>query len=236
MWIQRAATLCGCLAALPLLMGCANGVGGPSQAYVAPAPIAAPDTGARIYAAGPGDPDAVLVMLPGPTDMLTADPRLWVAQGFDVVTPLPSEVYRIAVDQQAAARLVAQAQALADTPVWLVGPNPAIEAAMAAMPPGAGQVSGLVVTSTTSGAGTCSERVIYSYAGNGAAPKVAVSKSGDACPTGPAFGGNTNPAAAPPMPAVRPHAPHLIEASAGPDARRATVERVAEAIKSMPPS
>ena len=30
MWKQRAVTLCGCLAVLPLLMGCANGVGGPT--------------------------------------------------------------------------------------------------------------------------------------------------------------------------------------------------------------
>jgi hypothetical protein len=244
MWIQRAATLCGCLAALPLLMGCANGVGGPSRAYTPPAPLAsvpaAPDMGARVFAAGPGAPAAILVMLPGPGDMLTADPRSWAAQGFDVVTP-PPEVFPITADQPEAARLIAQAQALADAPVWLVGPNPAIAAAMAAMPPGgAGRVSGLVVTSTISGAGTCSERVIYSYAGNGAAPKVAVSKSGDACATGPAFGGDTNPAAAPPTPAVQPHAPQLIEASAGPAAapaaRRATVERVAEAIKSAPPS
>jgi hypothetical protein len=254
MWKQRAAALCGCLAALPLLMGCANGVSGPSQAYVPPAyvppaytppaPIAsaASDPGAQLYAVGPGAPAAILVMLPGPGDVLTADPRLWAAQGFDVVTPPPSEIYRIAADQQAAAaRLIAQAQALTDAPVWLVGPNRAIEAAMAGMPPGgAGQVSGLVVTSTVSGAGTCSERMIYSYAGGGAAPKVAVSKSGDACPAGPAFGSGTSPAAAPPIPALQPRRPHLIEASAGsataPTARRATVERIAEAIKSTPQS
>ena len=37
MWKQRAVTLCGCLAVLPLLMGCANGGGGSPQAYAPPA-------------------------------------------------------------------------------------------------------------------------------------------------------------------------------------------------------
>ena len=131
-------------------------------------------------------------MLPGPGDMLTADPRLWAAQGLDVVTPSPAEIYRIAADQQAAAaRLIAEAQA--DAPIWLVGPNPAVEAAMAAMPrSGAGQVSGVVVTSTTSGAGTCSERMTYSYSGSGAPPKVSVSRSGDGCPAGSPFGPGGN--------------------------------------------
>jgi hypothetical protein len=247
---RRTVTLCGCLAALPLLMGCANGVVGPQQAYApppvyaAPAPVAtaAPDPGAEGYAVGPGTPAAILIVLPVPGDMLTADPRSWAAQGFDVVRPPLSEIYRIAAGQRAAAaQLVAQVQALADAPVWLVGSNPAVAAAMAAMPPGrADQVSGLVVTSTVSGAGTCSERMIYSYAGNGAAPKVAVSKSGDACPAAAPFGEGTNPAAAPPTPAVQPRGPHLIEAAAGPAAapaaRRAVVEQVADATKSAPQS
>lgn len=244
---RRTVTLCGCLAALPLLMGCANGGGGQQSAYAPPAPVAtaptaAPDTGARVYAVGPGAPAAILVMLPGPGDMLAADPQLWAAQGVAVVAPPASQLYRIVADQEAAAaQLVAQARAIADAPIWLMGRDPAIEAAMAAMPAAAaGQVSGLVVTSTASGAGTCSERMIYSYSGNGAPPKVAVSKSGDACPAGPPFGEGTNPAAAPPLPPGQPRGPHLIEASAGsaaaPAARRAAVERIAEAIKSTPQS
>jgi hypothetical protein len=243
MWEQRAVTLCGCLAALPLLMGCANGMGGPPQAYAPPAPVAtaAPDTGARVYAVGPGERAAILVMLPGPGDMLTADPRLWAAQGFDVVTPSPLEMYQIAADQQAAAvRLIAEAEAMADAPVWLVGPNPAIEAAMAAMPrSGPAQVSGVVVTSTTSGSGTCSERMIYSYAGNAAPPKVSVSKSGDACPAGSpfgSFGAGSNATVAPPAPTVRPNAPRLIEASASTDLGSAAgVRQLADLIKSAPP-
>lgn len=246
MWKQRAATLGGCLAALPLLMGCANGVGGPPQAYAPPGPMAtvAPDTGARVYAVGSGQPAAILVMLRGPGDMLAADPRLWVAQGFDVVTPIPPEIDRIAADQEAtAARLIAQVQTLADAPVWLVGTNPAIQAAMAAMPPsGAGGVSGVVVTSTTSGAGTCSERMIYSSAGNGAPPKVSVTKSGDACPAGSPLGAGISTMTAPPMPpvppAVHPSAPRLIETSlptSSPAARQTAVRQVAELIKTASP-
>jgi len=220
MWKQRAVTLCGCLAVLPLLMGCANGGGGSPQAY-APPPTAETD-GARVYAVGPGAPVAILVMVPGPGDMSSGNPQLWTGQGFDVMAPPAPELYQTAAEEQAvAARLVAQAQALASAPIWLVGPNPAIEAAMAGMPSfGAGQVSGVVVTSTTSGAGSCSERMIYSYSGNGAPPKVSVSKSGDACPAGSPFGAGTNPALAPPMPAVRPNA----------------VGQVAELIKSASPN
>lgn len=239
MWKRRAVTLCGCLAALPLLMGCANGVSGPFQGYAppqVPAAAAADSGGARVYAVGPGAPAAILVMLPGgPGDMLSGNPQLWTRQGFDVMAPPAPELYQTAAEEQAvAARLVAQARALANAPIWLVGPNPAVGAAMP--PSGPGGVSGVVVTSTTSGAGSCSERMIYSYSGNGAPPKVSVSRSGDACPAGSPFGAGTNPAVAPPMPMVRPNAPRLIEATA-PSAGGApvAVREVAELIKSASP-
>lgn len=226
----RAVGLCGCLAVLPLLIGCAADGGAPPQALAqSPAPAGA----AQIYAIGPGAPAAVLVMLPGPGDLPTANPQLWAAQGFDVVAPSPAEVYRIAADQQAAvAQLIAQARALADAPVWLVGSDPAIEAAMAGLPPaGTGRISGVVVTSASSGAGTCSEEMTYSYSGRGA-PKVSVEKSGD-CPAGSAFGGGPNSTAAPPVPAARPKAPKVIDAAApaGPGAP-AAIRQVAELIKS----
>jgi hypothetical protein len=244
MWKQRAVTLCGCLAILPLVIGCSNGVGGPPQAYAPPPTIAAPAGigGARVYAVGPAAPAAILVMLPGPGDILTADPQLWASQGFDVLTPTPSDIERIAADQQmAAARLIAEAQQMADAPIWLVGPNREIEAAMASLPQGGpGQVSGVVVTSASSGIGTCSERMIYSDAGNGAAPKVSVTKSGNACPPGAPFGGwvgSGNSIAAPP---ARPPAPRVIEAavpaqSGSPVARRAALQHIADLIKAAPP-
>jgi hypothetical protein len=181
-------TLFCSLAALPLI-GCANGVGPQSQAYSTVAPVAAAPSGERVYAPGPGGPAAILVMLPSPGDVLTGDPALWAAQGFDVVALPPSEIYQLAADREAAFdRLIASVQALADAPIWLVGPNPAIESAIASMPrSGPGEVSGVVVTSMASGAGMCRERMIYSYSGNGAPPKVSVGKSGD-CPAGSAFG------------------------------------------------
>jgi hypothetical protein len=233
-----ALTLFCCLAALPLI-GCANGVGPQSQAYPTAAPVAAVAGGEPVYAPGPGGPAAILVMLPSPGDVLTANPALWAAQGFDVVTPPAGEMYRLAVDREAAFdRLIAQAQAMADAPIWLVGPNPAIESAMASMPrSGSGEVSGVVVTSMASGAGMCRERMIYSYSGNGAPPKVSVGKSGD-CPAGSAFGsvgGGSNPAIAPPMPAVHPNPPRVIEAAAPIDrGSRTAVQQVAELIKSAP--
>lgn len=286
MWKQRAATLCGCLAMLPLMIGCSNGAGGPPQAYGPPASyapynpagyapygpsqgysptpgygpssgyaspqayapvVAVPaDTGGtRFYAAGPSAPAAIVVMLPGPGDSVTANPQLWAAQGFDVVTPTPLQISQMVADQQAAAaRLIAEAQAMADAPVWIVGPNPAIEATMASLPRGGpGQVAGIVVTSTSSATGTCSERMVYSYSGNGA-PKVAVSKSGNACPPGAPFAGGTNSAIAPAAPVGPPHGPRLIEASlpaaAGSPpvqraaAQRAAVQQIADLIKSPP--
>ena len=230
----RTASLCGCLAVLPLLTGCAYDGGAPLQAY-APAPVPTDMGGGRVYAIAPGAPAAILVMLPGRGNVLTADPQLWAAQGFDVVTPSPAEIYRIAADQQAAAaRLIAEARAMATAPVWLVGSGPAIEAAMAGLPPaGPGQVSGVVVTSATSGAGTCSEEMTYSYSGHGQ-PKVSVTKSGN-CPASLPFGSAVGPNStlAPPPPAARPKAPHFIEAAAPAGAALpAAVRRVAELIKS----
>jgi hypothetical protein len=237
-----ALTLFCCLGALPLI-GCANGVEPQSQAYPTAALVAAVPGGARVYAAGPGGPAGILVMLPGPGDVLTADPALWTAQGFDVVTPPPGEIYQVAADRDAAfERLIASAQAMADAPIWLVGQNPAIEAAMAGVPmAGPGQVSGVVVTSIASNAGSCSERMTYSYPGDVATPKVTVNKAGNACPAGSPFGAGSNPAVVPQMPAAPSNGPRLIEASlptaaGAPAARQAVVKQVANLIKSAPPS
>lgn len=229
-----------CVAALPLL-GCANGAGvGPRAQAAAPPALAAANAagpaGVRVYAAGSGAPAAILAMMPGPGNILTTDPALWAEQGFDIVAP-PPEPFRLADETAAVDRLIVMAREMADAPIWLVGPNPAIEAAMAGAPiAGPGQISGVVVTSVASGTGTCSERMVYSYSGNGAAPKVAVSKSGDACPPGAPFGVDTNQGVAPMSPAVRPYAPRLIQAStsgggATASSRQAAVQRVAELIK-----
>ena len=239
MWKAPAAVICGCLAALPLI-GCAGGVASSGQATaVTPTAIAEPAPNyapaPRVYAVGPAAPAAVLVLWPG-DDSLARDPGLWTAQGFDVVMPQPANIYRLVADQQAAlARLVSSAQALADAPIWVVGPGPVIDAALAGPQFGRG-VSGVVMTSVTSGAGSCSESFLYSEPGTGAPPQVEVKRSGD-CGTGtPAITGR-QPSVLPASPAPPPNQPRLIEASGVgknlPPA--AKVRHLAELIKSAPP-
>jgi len=240
MWKTSASIFCGCLAALPLI-GCAGNFPGSGQATMAaPAAIAEPSPyyapgayipAARVYAIGPAAPAAVLVLWPG-EDSLARDPALWTAQGFDVVMPEPADIYRMVADQQAAlARLVASAHALANAPVWVVGPGPVIDAALAA--PGRGGVSGVVMTSVTSG--SCSESFFYSDPGTGAPPKVEVSRSGD-CGAGiPAITGR-QPSVLPAPSAPKPNQPRIIEASVAgnnlPPAEK--VRDLAELIKSAP--
>jgi hypothetical protein len=219
------------LAALPLF-GCAGNVAAPPQTAVTPSAAAtstAPYYPApRIYAVGPSAPAAVLVLLPG-ENSLVRDPQLWEAQGFDVVTP-PADIYRLVADQQAAlARLVASAEALANAPVWLVGPSRIIEAAI----PRVGGISGAVMTSVGSNTGSCSESFSYFDPGTGAPPKVR--RSGD-CGAGLPNLNGQQPFAAPVVP--RPNSPRIIETSAIPKnlSPAARVERLAELIKGSPSS
>jgi hypothetical protein len=143
------------------------------------------------------------------------------------------DIAQLIADRRAALeRLVISARALADAPIWLVGP--AVEAAMPELPPG--QVSGVVVTSVTSGAGSCSRTVFYSNPGTAAEPRVTVKTSGDACRAGEP----PVPSGVLPMPRARPGAPRIIEASipadASPAAQRPLIRHVAEEIKSPPSS
>jgi hypothetical protein len=239
MWKAPASVLCGCLAALSLV-GCAGDVASSGQAIaVRPAAIneTAPYAPApRVYAISPAPPAAVLVLWPG-GDVLARDPALWTAEGFEVVMPQPADLYRMVADQQAElAQLVTSAHKLANAPIWIVGPGPVIDAAMAAPEFGRG-VSGIVMTSVTSGTGSCSESVVYSDPGTGAPPKVQVSRSGDCGTAAPAFGGR-QPSVLPAPPAARPNQPRIIEASMlgknSPPA--AKVRHLAELIKSTPPS
>jgi hypothetical protein len=229
-----------CLAAMPLL-GCVGGYtalppqAGPPRAYVASAP---PDPG--VYTTRTGTPAAVLVFLPGAVefgDVTTRDPALWAAQGFDVLMPRPLWTDRLIADQHAAVeRLLASAQALADAPIWLVGPSPTIEAVMPQLGPG--QVSGVVVTSVTSNAGSCTRTMYYSDPATGAEPKAVVKTSGDACGTNPSFDMRQAPAGAVPVPQVKPNAPRLIEASIPADraAQLPFVQRLAQEIKAPQPA
>jgi hypothetical protein len=230
---------CG-LVAMPLL-GCVGGYtpmppqAGPPPAYVAGTP---PEPG--VYATRAGTPAAVLVFLPGAVelgDVTTRDPGLWAAQGFDVVMPRPLWTDRLIAGQHAAAeRLLASAQALADAPIWLVGPSPTIEAVMPELEPG--QVSGVVVSSVTSNAGNCTTTMYYSSPATGAEPKAVVKTSGDACGTSPSFGMRQAPTRVVPVPQIKPNAPRLIEASIPADraAQLPFVQRLAEEIKAPQPA
>ena len=229
-----------CLAAIPLL-GCAGGYTAlPPQAGSPPAYVAGAPPEPRVYTTRAGAPAAVLVFLPAPvhaSDVATSNPGLWAAQGFDVVMPRPLWADRLIADQQAAVvRLVASAQALADAPIWLIGPNPTIEAVMPQL--GSGQVSGVVVTSVTSTAGGCTRTMYYSNPGTGAEPKAVVKTSGDACGTSPSFGARQAPAGVSPIPRVQPNAPRLIEASIPTEkaAQKAFVQSLANEIKAPQPA
>jgi hypothetical protein len=240
MWKPFGSILGCCVAAVPLL-GCVGG-------YTALTPQSSPPPAAadgivpepRVYTTRAGAPAAVLVLLPAladVSDVANRDPALWAAQGFDVVMPRPLWTDRLVADQQAAvARLLASAQALADAPIWLVGPSATIEAVVPKLGPG--QVSGIVVTSVTSNAGSCTRTMYYSNSGVGVEPKAVVKTSGDACGTSPSFGARRAPAGAAPMPRVQPSAPRIIEASIPADrnAQQPFVQRLAEEIKAPQPA
>ncbi len=101
-----------------------------------------------------------------------------------MVTPSAEDLWQYAADREAAFdRMLASARAVANAPVWLIGAGPDVETALATAPDfGRGQVSGVVVTSVNTGAGSCSRTVIYQDAGNGSAPKVSVRSSGTPAP------------------------------------------------------
>src|SRR5215472_13659496 len=240
MWKPLGSILGCCFAAVPLL-GCVGGyTAPPPQAGPPPAAVAATIPEPGVYTTRAAAPAAVVVFLPGPAgfgDIAARDPALWAAQGFDVVVPRPLSTNRLIADQQAAVeRLLASAQALADAPIWLVGPSPTIEAVMPQLGPS--QVSGVVVTSVTSNAGSCTRTMYYSNAGAGTEPKAVVKTSGDACGTSPSFGMREAPAEAVPVPQVKPNAPRLIEASIPTEkpAQKALVQRLADEIKAAPTS
>lgn len=239
MWKPLGPILGCCFAAMPLI-GCVGGFTAmPPQAGAPSAAVADTIPEQGVYTARVTMPVAVLVFMPGTVelrDLLTRDPALWTAQDFDLVLLRSQWADRLIADHQAAVeRLLASAQALANAPIWLVGPSPAVEAVIPRLGPG--QVSGVVVTSVTSSAGSCGKTMYYSNRGNGAEPMVMVKTSGDACGASPSFGART-PAGVVPAPQVKPGFPRLIEASIPADhiAQRPVVQRLAEEIKTPPAS
>jgi hypothetical protein len=232
MWKRRAATLCWCLAALPLF-GCAAGVTAGSQETPATPVAQAHDLASpALYPTGTAEPAAILVVLPG-AGTFGSDPALWTSEGLAIVLPPPSALYPLVAAQE-----LASARRLADAPIWLLGPGPEIEAALAAPRRGREQVSGVVVTSSGGDAGICRESFSYFDPGTGAKPQAKLSKSGN-CPPGSNFGIGGPPIV--PGPAVRPAAPRIIEAKVAPGttsrvAQREAVAHLAELIKAGPSS
>jgi hypothetical protein len=145
----------------------------------------------------------------------------------------PADIYRLVADQEAAmTRLIASAEAMANAPLWLVGPSEVLETAI---PQAGGRVSGVIVTSATSPTYSCSESFTYFDPGTGAPPKVEMKRSGDCAPGLPEVGRH-QPSVVPAPVTPQPNAPRIIEASAVskslPAATR--VQRLAQLIKSSP--
>jgi hypothetical protein len=180
---MRKSLLFCCIAALPLA-ACAND-GGIARANqpAAVAETAVPGSLVQPAAYTPsGPPVAVLVVMPGSGMLADVPPALWADQGFDVVMPRFTDA--LLAEQRSAdaafARMLTDARAMANAPVWLVGSGPEIQDALARLPAGQ-HVSGVVMTSVSSPAGSCSRTVVYASPGNGAQPTVQVRSSGDAC-------------------------------------------------------
>lgn len=184
-----------CVAALPLA-ACATegGIARDSQS-TAVADAATPDRLFQPAADAPsGPPVAVLVVTPGGGPLADVPPALWADQGFDVIMPRIADA--MLAEQRSAdgafGQMLADVRAMTRTPMWLVGTGPEIQAALERLPAGQ-HVSGVVMTSVVTAAGTCSRTVVYSSPENGAQPTVQVRSSGDACAQG------MSPGARPPV-------------------------------------
>jgi len=236
MWKPPASVLCCGLAALLAVGSAATASAGQQRGSAPDAAASAPEY-ARVYTAGPAAPTAILIVIPGPgaigDGVLFGNPALWAAQGFDVVMPQPQWIDRIVADQQALVeRLLASARALANAPIWLVGPSPVIETAI----PHVGGLSGVMVTSGAPNTWSCSESVTYYNPGNGAAPQVTVRRSGNACGGDSPTGSVGQPSVAPMAPRPHLNAPRVIEAANPPHGLSPAeqVRRLAELIKGPP--
>lgn len=144
-------------------------------------------------------PGAVVVVLPGPamSVLSTSGPAFDVGFPFPAM-PSPSAMMRQANQMMAeASRVFAGAMANFQARVT--------EAATHPIPWGGRGVSGVFITSFSNGRGTCTRQV--TYPGNGAAPVVKVSATGNAC------AGMSTQATAPAFARPRLAAPHLVEAA-----------------------
>ena len=137
-------------------------------------------------------PGAVVLILPS-ADSSVATPAFNTSPGAQFADPM---LRLIAAQDAMMDQMMAHMQAAFAQPVF-PDMNGMIRAALAGTPtPGPG--TGMVFTSVSAGPGVCTERMVYSYPAAGGAPRVTVTRSGDACA---APGGNA------PTEAVQPIAP-----------------------------
>jgi len=180
---MRKSLLFCCIAALPLAACATDGRIAQQTPPAAVAGPATPDGLVQPVAYKPaGSPVAVLVVMPGSGALADVPPALWADQGFDVITPRITEALLAERSADLArARMLAYARAMARAPIWLVGSGPEIQETLERLPAGAGQVSGVVMTSVSSPSGSCSRTVVYSSQGSGGQPTVQVRSAGNAC-------------------------------------------------------
>jgi hypothetical protein len=131
----------------------------PLMALAGTAGAAQPDRGHYVYV----PPGAAVVIVPGGMEA--------VAMPFAPVFAQQDSMLR---------RMVADMDRLMSMP--MPDPQQMIRSVMDGMP-SAAPGSSVVVTSVSTGNGTCSQTITYSYPGNGAAPVTRVSQSGNACGT-----------------------------------------------------
>jgi hypothetical protein len=162
---------------------------GTAAAGFAQSPLPQPG---RVIAVPPG---AVVLVLPAGAVQ---------APAFDTAFPFPDMPSPVAMIRQMDQMMANMQRGFANTG-WL-DPNRTIEAAMPGMPQPGGAVAGVVVTSFSDGHGICTQRITYK--GDGSAPVVQVSSTGDACASA---GAPVSPSAAPEVQMPSHAAPHLIQ-------------------------
>ncbi|MEJ1978587.1 MAG: hypothetical protein WDN49_23210 [Acetobacteraceae bacterium] len=104
-------------------------------------------------------------------------------------------------------QMMAETQRVFATLSW-AAQDRTIEAALRQMPQGGSGVSSVIVTSFSDGRSTCTRRVTYT--GNGAAPKVDVSATGDGCTRAGIPAGDSVPAALPDIQPQQRTIPHTL--------------------------
>jgi hypothetical protein len=124
--------------------------------------------------------DAPSDLAPAAIEVPSANPALQMLREIEAASAMPAPFgdpfMQMMAEQDAIMRQMAERMRAMGPDMF--GANGTVTVAMPSLPPGANQV---VVTTMSSGRGSCSQTVTYSYPGSGAQPQVAVRQVGDAC-------------------------------------------------------